>query len=54
MIGTDSAAVAAKNAALLRSFRPLEDSARRDLKARLRPFFEGRGLPWMDPEYRDA
>jgi uncharacterized protein len=54
MIGTDSLEVVRANAGLLRSFRPMDGTERAALAARLGPFFAGRNLPWMDPEYRDA
>jgi uncharacterized protein len=54
MIGTDSLDVVGANAALLRTFRPMDGAERAALAARLGPFFAGRSLPWMDPGYRDA
>lgn len=54
MIGTDSLDVVRANAGVLRSFRPMDGPERAALAGRLRPFFAGRNLPWMDPEYRDA
>jgi aryl-alcohol dehydrogenase-like predicted oxidoreductase len=54
VIGTDSVEVAEKNAALLRSFKPLTPAEMKALAVPLEPFMAGAGLPWMDPAYRDG
>jgi hypothetical protein len=54
VIGTDSLEVLKKNLALLRSFQKMTPAEMREMSTQLRPFFEGRGLPWMQPGYRDG
>ncbi len=54
VVGTDSVEVVRKNAALLRDFRPLSVEEMARLAIELEPFRAGRGLPWMEPGYRDG
>ncbi len=54
VIGTDSLEVLRKNIALLRNFQKMTPAEMREMSRQLRPFFEGRGLPWMQPGYRDG
>jgi len=54
VIGTDSVEVVQKNAALLKSFKPLNPEEMKRLTVDLEPFFAGGRLPWMNPGYRDG
>ena len=54
VIGTDSLEVLKKNVALLRNFQKMTPADMETMTMRLRPFFEDRGLPWMDPGYTDG
>lgn len=54
VIGTDSLEVLKKNVALLRDFQKMTPAEMESMTGRLRPFFEGRGLPWMQPGYIDG
>lgn len=54
VIGTDSLEVLKKNVALLKNFQKMTPAEMDTMTTRLRPFFEGRGLPWMNPGYTDG
>ena len=54
VIGTDSKEVIDKNVALLKNFKPMSNDERDGLTARLTPFFQHQGTPWMDPNYCDG
>lgn len=54
VIGTDSVEVVEKNAALLKSFKPLSAEEMKALAVALEPFMVGTELPWMQPGYRDG
>jgi len=54
VVGMDSLEVLRKNLALLRSFKPLEESEMERLWVGLRPFYDADDLPWLDPNYRDG
>jgi aryl-alcohol dehydrogenase-like predicted oxidoreductase len=54
VIGTDSVEVVRKNAALLKSFRPLPPGDMKRIGVKLEPFMAGNQLPWMQPGYRDG
>jgi uncharacterized protein len=54
VIGTDSVEVVEKNAALLKSFKPLAAEEMKALTVALEPFMAGNGLPWMQPGYLDG
>jgi len=53
VIGTDRLDGVAKNAALLKDFKPLEAAEMARVRAGLEPFFAGPDIPWMQPGYRD-
>jgi predicted aldo/keto reductase-like oxidoreductase len=53
VIGTDSLDVVAKNAALLREFKPLGPDEMAKIRAGLDPFFCSDTLPWMRFGYRE-
>jgi uncharacterized protein len=54
VIGMDSLNVLKKDIALLKNFQKMTPAEMQTMTMRLRPFFEGRGLPWMDPGYTDG
>jgi uncharacterized protein len=54
VVGTDSLDVVKKNAELLQNFRPMSPEEMRRMRACLDPFFRGRDLPWMHPDYTDG
>jgi aryl-alcohol dehydrogenase-like predicted oxidoreductase len=54
VIGTDSLDVVKKNAALLKSFKPLSPDEMKKLGVTLEPFMSGNHLPWMQPGYADG
>jgi predicted aldo/keto reductase-like oxidoreductase len=54
VVGTDSVDVVAKNAALLKDFKPLTSSEMNRLTVKLEPFHSGDEVPWMQPGYRDG
>ena len=54
VIGTDSVEVVRKNAALLKSFKPMTAEEMKALSVPLEPFMAGAGLPWMNPGYKDG
>jgi aryl-alcohol dehydrogenase-like predicted oxidoreductase len=54
VIGTDSVEVVRKNAALLKSFKPLTAEEMKALTVALEPFMDGTELPWMKPGYKDG
>ncbi len=54
VVGMDSLEVLRKNLALLRSFKPLEESEMERLRVGLRPFYDADDLPWLNPNYRDG
>jgi len=54
VIGTDSVEVVRKNAALLKSFKPLTPEEMKRLAVTLEPFMSGSHLPWMQPGYADG
>jgi hypothetical protein len=54
VVGTDSLEVVSKNAALLKNFQKMTATEMHSMNARLAPFFDGRHLPWMHPDYTDG
>jgi len=54
VIGTDNVDVVKKNIENLKNFRPMDAEEMRKIRADLRPFFEHKNLPWMQPGYRDG
>jgi predicted aldo/keto reductase-like oxidoreductase len=54
VIGTDSLDVVRKNTELLKNFQTMSADEMSEMKARLAPFFGGRHLPWMHPDYTDG
>ncbi len=54
VIGMDSLEVLKKDIAIMKSFQKMTPAEMETMTKRLRPFFEGRGLPWMDPGYTDG
>lgn len=54
VIGTDSLDVLKKNIRLARNFEPMTQSAMRNMRSILSPFFAGKNLPWMSPDYSDG
>lgn len=54
VIGTDSLDILKKNIELARNFKPLSQSAMRQMNSVLSPFFKGKNLPWMFPGYCDG
>jgi predicted aldo/keto reductase-like oxidoreductase len=54
VIGTDSLDVLKKNIQIVRNFEPMTREAKRNMRSVLSPFFAGRNLPWMSPEYSDG
>lgn len=54
VIGTDSLNVLKKNIELVRNFRPMSPEEMKKTSLTLTPFFEGKSLAWMHPEYTDG
>jgi len=54
VIGTDSVDVVKKNIENLKNFRPMDAEEMKKIRADLRPFFEPKNIPWMQPGYRDG
>ena len=53
-IGTDSLDVLKKNIALVQSFQKMSPAEMQQMTVALRPFFQGQGLFWMNPNYMDG
>lgn len=53
VVGTDSLEVVQANVDLLRTFTPMSEDEKAQIRLSLAPFYRGRKLPWMDPSYRD-
>ncbi len=54
VIGTDSLDVVKKNVDLLENFQAMSPDEMQRIRAHLEPFFRGRHLPWMHPDYTDG
>jgi predicted aldo/keto reductase-like oxidoreductase len=54
VIGTDSLEVVKKNRELLRNFSPMSPEEMEKIKGELEPFFAGKDVPWMRPDYTDG
>ncbi len=54
VIGTDSKAVVDSHVTILRDFKPMTKAEMDKLTARLAPFYQHKGIPWMDSGYRDG
>jgi len=54
MIGTDSLDVVKNNIALLKSFKPYDNTKLDQLRAALQPFYRNKGLGWMQSDYQDG
>jgi aryl-alcohol dehydrogenase-like predicted oxidoreductase len=54
VIGTDSLDVLKKNIELARNFELMSQETMRHMHSVLSPFFTGRNLPWMSPDYLDG
>ena len=53
-VGTDSLDVLKKNIALVKNFQKMSPAEMQKMTVALKPFFQGRGLFWMNPNYRDG
>lgn len=53
-IGTDSLDVLKENIELVKNFQKMSPEEMQKMTLALRPFFQGRGLEWMKPEYTDG
>jgi aryl-alcohol dehydrogenase-like predicted oxidoreductase len=53
-IGTDSIDVLKKNIDLVRNFQKMSPAEMQKMTAALRPFFQGKRLFWMNPNYTDG
>jgi aryl-alcohol dehydrogenase-like predicted oxidoreductase len=53
-IGMDSLEVLHSNLNVLRNFTPLNEEKMKELRLALHPFYQGKKLAWMHPEYRDG
>ncbi len=53
-IGMDSLEVLHSNLNVLRNFTPLNKEKMKELRLALHPFYQGKKLAWMHPEYRDG
>jgi len=53
-IGMDSLEVLHSNLNVLRNFTPLNEEKMKELRLALYPFYQGKKLAWMHPEYRDG
>jgi predicted aldo/keto reductase-like oxidoreductase len=54
VIGTDSLEVVKKNRELLKNFNPMSQVEMNKIRGKLEPFFTGKYVPWMQPEYTDG
>jgi predicted aldo/keto reductase-like oxidoreductase len=54
VLGTDSKEVVDANVALLKDFKSMSKDEMDKLTARLTPFFNHQGTPWMEPGYCDG
>lgn len=54
VIGTDSLEVLKKNLEIVKNFTPMTLEEMKKIKVGLKPFFEGREIPWMKPGYSDG
>ena len=53
-IGTDSKAVVDGYLEILSDFKPMTDDEMDKLTAKLSPFYQHKGIPWMQPGYTDG
>lgn len=53
-IGIDSKEVLQKNLEIIRNFTPLGAAKMKELRLALQPFYQGKNLAWMQPQYRDS
>ncbi len=54
IIGTDSKEVVDANVDLLKNLKPMSSEEMDKMTARLTPFYQHKGTPWMDPGYCDG
>lgn len=54
VIGTDSKEIVDANVAILNNFKSMSKNEMDKLTARLAPFYQHQGTPWMDPGYCDG
>jgi predicted aldo/keto reductase-like oxidoreductase len=54
VIGTDSKEVVDANVDLLKNLKPMSSEEMDKMTARLTPFYQHKGTPWMDPGYCDG
>ena len=54
VLGTDSKEIVDSNVALLKNFKPMPKNEMDKLTARLAPFYNHQGTPWMEPGYCDG
>jgi aryl-alcohol dehydrogenase-like predicted oxidoreductase len=54
VIGTDSLDVLKKNIQIVKNFKPMTQIAMKEMRSVLSPFFAGKNLPWMSPDYLDG
>lgn len=54
VLGTDSKEIVDANVAILKNFKPMSDDEMSKLTARLSPFYQHQGTPWMDSGYCDG
>ena len=53
-IGMDSLEVLHSNLNVLKNFTPHDEEKMKELRLALHPFYQGKKLAWMHPEYRDG
>jgi len=54
VIGTDSKEVVDANVGILKNLKPMSSEEMDKMTARLTPFYQHQGTPWMDPGYCDG
>lgn len=54
VIGTDSKEVVDSNVEILKNLKPMSSEEMDNMTARLTPFYQHQGTPWMDPGYCDG
>jgi len=54
VLGLDSIEVVKSNIEILKNFKPMDDSAMKEMAQQLVPFFNHANLPWMEPGYCDG
>ena len=54
VLGTDSKEIVDANVSILKDFKPMSSEEMNSMTARLSPFYQHHGTPWMEPGYCDG